>query len=121
MKTLMFATFIIASAFFKCSKDEDSESINTQAIATVIDTNEIYTFDLGYFGDEEGATISKQAIHYAVSKLVRDSASKIIYTYQPAKDYSGNDEVEITSSRGSDGASANTDIKITTIKFTIVK
>ena|ERR1035437_8202063 len=102
-----------------CSKEDiviHSPNIN----AVTMTRNETYHFDLGYFGDEDGASISRQATHFIVSKLDRDnSTGKIGYTYTPALNFTGTDEVELKSMRGSDGASANNNIIITTIKFNI--
>lgn len=82
--------------------------------------NDAYQYDLGLFGDEEGATISRQAKHFSSSLVERDiSKTKVIYKYQPTQGFIGSDEVELQSQRGSDGSSHNKDKLITTIKFTI--
>ena len=47
------------------------------------------------------------------------NTGKIIYTYTPTTNFVGKDEVQLKSSRGSDGSSANNKIILTTIKFTI--
>jgi len=102
-----------------CSKEDiviHSPDTNTVTLSR----NKTYHFDLGYFGDEEGVGISRQATHYIVSKPDRDKTiRKIGYTYTPALNFSGTDEVELKSMRGSEGASANNNIIITTIKFNI--
>ena len=51
---------------------------------------------VGVSGDEEGVLIKKQAV----------------YRYQAAKNYVGSDEVEIETSRSSDGVSPSTEIEI---------
>ena len=92
----------------------------TKTIDVAIKSNEDYLYDLGGFGDEEGASISRQATHDQLSLLTRDSNFvSIIYKYKPALNYIGTDEVELKSERGSDGGSRNDNIIITTIKFTI--
>ena len=102
-----------------CSKEDivlHSPDTNTVTLTR----NETYHFDPGYFGDEEGASISRQATHFNVSKLDRDnSTGKIDYTYTPALNYIDPVEVELKSMRGSDGPSSNNNIIITTIKFNI--
>lgn len=104
-----------------CTKEEPAIS-TIHTISVPLGRNETYRYDLGLFGDEEGAVIRKQASHFLVSQAVRDIATgKIVYTYTPAPDYAGTDEVELKSMRGSDGASANNEITITTIQFTISK
>ena len=82
--------------------------------------NQKYEYDLGSFGDEEGARIQKQASHFSVSEVHREPESAR-YFYTPEKDYTGTDEVEIVIERGSDGASPSTDFTVIIIKFTISK
>ncbi len=43
-----------------------------------------------------------------------------MYRYPAAKNYVGSDEVEIETSRGSDGVSPSTEIEIIRIKFPII-
>ena len=66
---------------------------------------ETYEYKTGISGDEEGVLIRKQAQHYEVSEIIRDSTTnwEAMYRYQAAKNYVGNDEVKIETSRGSDG------------------
>lgn len=102
-----------------CKKNtvKDSENVT---IEKTLKRNESYKLDLGFFGREEGASITKQAMHYAVSETKRSEGSASMeYNYTPAENYVGKDEVTIQARRGSDGASAGNDIKLTTIKFTI--
>lgn len=122
----IFRTIIISitllTFFPGCSKEDiviHTPVTYTNTNNVNLTTNGTYHFDLGYFGDEEGAIISIQAIHFRVSKLERDSTGKIGYTYTPALNYTGTDEVELKSMRGSDGASANNTIIFTKIKFNI--
>ncbi|HNF23823.1 MAG TPA: hypothetical protein PKV80_05115 [Leptospiraceae bacterium] len=82
--------------------------------------NQKYTYDLGMFGDEEGASIQKQASHFSISEIEREP-EKAKYYYTPEKDFTGTDEVEIVIERGSDGASPSTDFTVIIIKFTISK
>ena len=104
-----------------CAENDVTEPV-TSTIYVNLASNDTYEYDLGVFGDEEGATIIKQASFYRISKidnLMTDS--KTMYTYLPSQDYVGKDEVEIKTARGSDGASANTDIEIIRIVFTVLK
>jgi hypothetical protein len=116
----------LAALFSSCKKDSDSLDPDcdlpaSHEINIKITANETYQFDLGIFGDEEGASISKQATHFSVSEVERDNNSgKIIYKYTPATNFVGTDEVQIKSERGSDGASPNNKITYTTIKFIII-
>lgn len=118
----LFLTLICACLTFTqgCKKDDSKNSIKT--INVSIKINQTYQYDLGSFGDEEGASITKQASHFLISKTERVIESgKILYTYVPQLNYDGSDEVEIKAERGSDGASPSTDIITLVIKFTITK
>lgn len=121
----MKKTFIILTLFLTiltftrgCKKDK-TENSNAKTIYATIKTSETYQYNLGSFGDEEGASISGQPIHFLESKIERNSNGIITYTYTSTQNYAGTEEIELTSSRGSDGASPSNDITITTIKLTI--
>ena len=75
---------------------------------------ETYEYKTGVSGDEEGVLIKKQAVYYEVSEMIRDSTTnwEAVYRYQAAKNYVGSDEVEIETSRSSDGVSPSTEIEI---------
>ena len=114
--TILFGiTFLIKS----CKKNSTTEPIS-QTISKTLRANQSYQFDLGNFGDEEGASISKQATNFSISSVDREiNTGKVIYKYVPATNFVGTDEVEIKSVKGSDGASTNNKIVYTIIKFTI--
>ena len=104
-----------------CKKDQVLNP-DTNTINISIKSGALYEYDLGYFGDEEGAHISQQATHFQISEIGRElGTGKVIYTYKSSANYIGSDGVEIKSERGSDGASPNDDITTTIIKFTITK
>jgi hypothetical protein len=85
--------FIIQS----CKKD-DANKPTSQTITKNLTINETFQYDLGGFGDEEGASISKQANNYSVSFVDRNiNTDKVIYKYTPALNFVGIDEVEIKS------------------------
>lgn len=116
---LYITVALCLQAAVSCKKDNDSAPV-TKTIEVQLDPNESYQYDLGTFGDEEGVEINRQATRYAISSTDRKlSSGQVVYTYQPSLNFTGTDEVELKSSRGSDGASANDDIIITTIKFII--
>jgi len=103
-----------------CKKDDSQNP--TQTINVSISSNQTYQYDLGSFGDEEGAEITKQASHFLISKTERVIESgKTLYTYIPELNYEGSDVVEIKTERGSDGASPSTTITTIIIKFTVTK
>lgn len=109
----------ILTATQSCKKT-NSSGTNSPTINVTIKINEGYEYDLGTFGDEEGAIINRQAMHYDISAIERDvNVGKEVYKYKPSLNYAGTDEVELNSQRGSDGASPNDKVIVTTIKFTI--
>ena len=114
--TILFGMTLLIQS---CRKDPTTES-TTQTITQTIRDNQSYQFDLGNFGDEEGASISKQAANFSIRSVDREiNTGKIIYKYVPATNFVGTDGVKINSARGSDGASPNNKIVYTTIKFKI--
>ena len=102
-----------------CKKDA-VDNATRLTVTAAVKANQPYQYDLGSFGTEEGASVSTQAKHFIVSDVERDpNTGKIIYNYLPTTNYIGTDEVVIRSAKGSNGASAPTNITFTTIKFTI--
>ena len=122
-------TFYVTCIFsiglsISCEKNSPAgeSGITNQIITKTISKNKSYQYDLGNFGREEGASITKQANHFSTSELVRNiNTAKIIYNYTPNIDFIGFDEIELKSERGSNGASPNNLIVNTTIKLTITK
>ena len=118
---ILAVTFCLTTLSQSCTKDSTTEP-STKAIDVSLKVNQSYQYDLGGFGIEEGAGIATQASHFLISIVYRDSSGNtpnIFYKYMPAANFIGTDEVTLKSERGSDGASANTNITYTNIKFTI--
>lgn len=95
----------------------DKENTSKQEVNKTISKNDTLKYDLGGFGDEEGASIQQQAAHFETSELAR--ASHVTYYYKAEAGFTGQDYVELRSARGSDGASPNTDIVITKLSITV--
>lgn len=122
MKKIAFylALFIGLITVSQSCKKSTANGTVTHTVSETIKANQSYQFDLGNFGDEEGASISKQANHFSISSMNREvHTGKVIYKYTPEINFVGTDEVEIKSARGSNGSSQNNKIILTTIKFTI--
>lgn len=120
MKNFAITTVLmmVFTFFISCSSDDNQSEGEIIKATASISTSEIYTYNLGSFGDEEGASIEKQAENFEISKLERNFPSgEIIYTYKPKSGFVGTDYVELKISRGSNGASPNTNISI--LKITI--
>ena len=101
-----------------CQKDQDPFEIN-RTINVGLMKNDLYIYNTQMSGDEEGGSIEKQAMHYQISEMARDSEARIIYRYQPEENYVGGDTVQIKLSSGSDGASPSTRIELITFVFEI--
>ncbi len=108
--------FCLVTSTQSCKKTNTSTQ-DAKTINVVLKNNEDYSYDLGGFGDEEGVTITQQAMHYQISSLNRDTY--ITYQYKPALNYTGTDEVKLKSAKRSNGIGPSNKITITTIKFTI--
>ena len=120
-KVISVSTMLVCLAVILLSCKKDSkEVIERIEINVMLRANQIYEYNLGAFGDEEGVSVFRQASHFIVSAAEMEVATGIVtYTYQPATNYVGCDEVELVSAKGSDGASANNRKLFTTIKFTV--
>ncbi len=101
-------------------KENAVDSLPKDDVAIYLKNSEIYRHPLPISGDEEGASISKQTLHYQVSEIVRNKSTnwQAVYFYQPKKNYIGKDYVEIELSIGSDGASPPT--KVSDLKFSFI-
>ena len=119
IKILFLALICCIPAFFQGCRKDESKDTSYKTINVTTKANQTYQYDLGAFGIEEGAIITRQGTHFQVSKLERTGMEKIIYTYIPIKDYTGTDEVELKAERGSDGASPNNKIIVYTFKITV--
>lgn len=108
-----FLILVLTLSIASCSSDD--VEVVTENVS--ISNSETYTYDLGDFGDEDGARIAKQAEHYQISEINRNET--IVYTYKPANGYSGSDKVTIEIITGSVDGSAVNVIRIVEIKFTV--
>ncbi|MGI9525657.1 MAG: hypothetical protein ACR2MS_00940 [Weeksellaceae bacterium] len=134
----IFSLFIISSLLFSCQeqKDESFKNVQKQNVEPktyspiesepeikhiTIKNTETYVYDLGGFGDEEGAFVGKEPNHAELSKVERDEALiNILYTYKPKKGYVGKDEVELVTMRGSMGDAYNPDSETIILKFNVI-
>ncbi len=107
---------IIVMSIISCSKGDDT---NSTAEYFSITNNQIFEFDLGAFGDEDGARIITQAAHFEISEL--NGNGVITYTYKAQSGYVGTDFVSIETTKGSDGSSNSDVIEIVDIRFNIIE
>lgn len=108
--------FSIAVSFILWGCDEVLEDKQI-----TLSSGELYTYDLNISGDEEGALIKQQAVHFELSELVRDSSTNwsVVYRYIPENGYQGTDYVEIETCTGGEGIKC-TEIGLVGISFNII-
>ena len=120
MKSLLFL-FPVLALLVSCKKEENKRTETYESFHVELSKNELYVYDTKNSGDEEGGSVVEQANHYQISEVVRDSTFRLVYRYQPEKDYAGKDSVLIMLSSGSDGASPSSVFEYITIRFTIME
>jgi len=99
-KLFLFFALITFFVTTSCSNDNNTSPEVTILNITISNT-ETYIYDLGSFGDEDGAGIKIQPKHFEISETNRNSETdQIIYTYQPELNYKGNDFVVLSRSYG---------------------
>jgi len=120
MRKIGFALFLMSVFGVGCIGLTDADFGN-EHISVSLNSTELYEYRTGIGGDEEGASILRQANHYEVSEIVRNEETmwEAVYIYKPKTGFSGKDYVELKLSTGSDGASPNTNIIIIKIEFII--
>ena len=101
MKKLYLTSLILIFLliiFQSCSKQSANDMIapvSPTVISTTIAPNGNYQLSLAGF---DNVAIEKQALHYTVSKTDLDAKTgNMIYIYVPLKDYTGKDEVILSS------------------------
>lgn len=115
MKTSMIAFFITALILMCGCEKETAEP----QLRVALKNTEVYIHDLKISGDEEGASITKQAQHSAMSALIRNSETNwsLVYKYKPEAGFVGKDYVEIETCTG--GEMPCSDYKTIKIEFTV--
>ena len=119
-KVLSSFTLYLLISLISCENTTDSNlEVFTKSVR--IKNTETYEYRTGISGDEEGATIKRQAKYYDMSEIVRnaDTNWEAVYVYKPEPLYSGTDYVELELSTGSDGASPPANIEIIKIQIQI--
>ncbi|GEM_PF-1377862 len=111
----LFSVILLISGciFDRTKYEEKLESFEIRNQDTLV-------YSLGYFGDEDGSGITKQASNYSFSFIESDSiSSEYRFKYKTIDGYFGKDYVEIESNWGSDGTGGSPSLVLTT-KITII-
>lgn len=104
MRAIFTLPIILLSILFicpSCSKDSQEEMVLTaptpQTINATVASNATYELNLDKYGTVK---IYKQASHFFYSNTGIDSKSGLmVYKYVPAVDYTGDDEVVLSSTK----------------------
>ena len=117
MKKQLIILILLSLSMTSFKKDEFQ--IDNDTIQVSIKHTESYTYSTGIAGDEDGASIMKQANYFEISELRRNQSTnfEVIFFYKPKTNFTANDYVEIETFEGSDGA--NPPIKMNTVKILI--
>jgi len=91
-----------------------------QVIAVALRNTDTYQYPT-VGGDEEGAVITRQAQHYRLSEVRRDSSTNFIsvYIYQPQAGYTGSDSAELEVHFNNTGAPESTHATKVGFSFTV--
>ncbi len=103
----LFAISALSLGVFQACDKEETKVIN-RTIDVNLNINETYNLDLSQYESDEAALISKQANHFAKSDVVKQAQIQpanapkagYSYTYTPAHNFVGDDEVTLTGEGG---------------------
>ena len=111
------SVLVLIVTLLSCSSPTGTEEQDRWTVS--LPTDSLYKYRTGVSGDEEGAEITDQTEHFAVSEIIRNANTgwEAHYRYQPKPGYIGKDSVELVLRTGSDGASPPTDIRRVHITF----
>ena len=99
-KLSFIPAIIIAILITASCEKEKKTTVISKTVNVSIDENKSYSYTIPHSGDGDDAMqIDMQAQHYAVSK-VTSVDDNTLFEYTPALNYSGNDEVHVTTFEG---------------------
>ncbi len=111
----LFTAFLIIGAILLSACNEFGKG---STVDVTVSNTQLYKYDFGICGDEDGVSITTMAEHYTICSIVRDSTTNFcsyLY-YQPSAGYTGADYIEVETIVGSNGANGGT---VKTIGFNI--
>lgn len=104
--TLLIIIMLMLIASIGCKKETNSQKTTEKIISvSLMKSDTLYKYSFGYFGNEEGISIIKQARHSAISTIINNQWEERIFQYQPLNNFIGLDTVIIETAKGSDGGS----------------
>jgi hypothetical protein len=108
---------LIIALLFSCKRDDSA--VPERVIRITVKNTEAGSLDLGGFGDEEGAKITRQASHFEISQIVRITNGGVEYQYKPKAQFRGTDSTVIEVYRGSDGVTPSKLSEVVKVIFTV--
>ena len=116
---LIISTLICGVVFTNCSDKAENKEVTNEISVTLKNTENYSKTLVG--GDEEGASIKVQALHYEKSELIRDESTNfcVMYCYKPIADFVGTDCVVIDVTHNKTGF--DPEVQTLKINFTITK
>lgn len=124
MQKIFIVLMIVITVFtISCANDDDAvveKTTVTTALEVTIGVGEDYFYDLGIFGDEEGAGISTSPTNAEISEIFYElDPDRYVYKYRPEAGFVGSDFVVLTTAKGSDGGSPNPNIEMIEITISV--
>ena len=115
---MIIPALICGILFTSCDKEHATKE---EEINKTLKNTESY-YETFVVGDEEGAIIKVQAMHYEKSELIRDESTNFNaqYHYKPIADFVGKDYVVIEVHKNKTGIGP-VEIETVKINFTITK
>ena len=90
----VFAAFVLVA----CHKDRPEV---TQVVNVTLAPNQSYNYTVPVSGDKDDVMqITQEAVHAALINLNLDAKGQGVLNYTPAKDYSGTDEIHVSTVEG---------------------
>jgi hypothetical protein len=104
MKNKLILPAVIAAFFFitSCEKEKDKQAtVISKVINVDLNENQSYSYNIAPSGDQDDVMeISLQSNHFITSKITTDDLRNTLFEYTPALNYSGTDEIHVTTMEG---------------------
>ncbi len=96
MKNYLSLFLLVAFASLVTTSCNKGNSEVYKTINVTLTPNQTYTYDITAAGDaDDQMDIVKQASHYLTSTVAVGASNKTTFTYTPAENYEGTDEVQV--------------------------
>ena len=102
MKTITSFSLVVALLALNVSCKKEQDNIITKTINVTLTPGQSYTTTVNQAGDEDDVLkMTQQASHAEVSEITPITGSKdVTFNYTPASQYTGNDQVQISTAEG---------------------